>query len=163
MLIWSRRGRSSIWLGAGLLIGIVYLLPLAVIVLSSFAGEWNGVMPTKLTLAHYQNAVTGDSGRQIWSSLVTGGIASACALIAGTWAAVLLGPTRGLRRRVLEPILFTPSAVPSVSVGLGAVGRIQPAAASAQRYDGNCYHCALRAGVCLYAGQRFSRASPAVS
>ena len=119
MLIWSRRGRSSIWLGAGLLIGIVYLLPLAVIALSSFAGEWNGVMPTKLTLAHYQNAVTGELGRQIWSSLVTGGIASACALIAGTWAALSLGPTRGLRRRVLEPILFIPSAVPSVSVGLG--------------------------------------------
>jgi 2-aminoethylphosphonate transport system permease protein len=118
VLIWSKSLRGLIWFGAGILIGTFYLLPLVVIAMASFAGEWNGILPSKMTLGHYTQAVSGDSGSEIRASLATGIIASAFALIVGTWAALSMRSS-GLLRRVLGPVFFIPSAVPSVSVGLG--------------------------------------------
>ena len=42
MLVWSRSGRWSAWGVAALLLGVFYILPLAVIALASLAGQWNG-------------------------------------------------------------------------------------------------------------------------
>jgi 2-aminoethylphosphonate transport system permease protein len=119
VLVWSRSGRVSAWLLVALLFGIIYGLPGAVIALASFAGQWNGVLPDQLTFAHYINAVHGDSGAQLRVSLLTGVMASAVALIVGTWAALALRNIRGASRRALDVVFFIPSAVPSVSVGLG--------------------------------------------
>jgi 2-aminoethylphosphonate transport system permease protein len=125
MLVWSRFGRACAWSAIALLIGVVYVAPLAIIALASFAGEWNGVLPSKPTLAHYVNAFAGDSWLQIKASIATGLIASALALVVGTCAALGLrspaGAERegGLARRILDLVFFIPSAVPSVSVGLG--------------------------------------------
>ena len=46
MLVWSRSGRFVVWLIAALLIGIIFIAPLAVIVAASLARQWNGVLPT---------------------------------------------------------------------------------------------------------------------
>ena len=59
MLVWSRSGRFVVWLVAALLIGILFLAPLAVILAASLARQWNGVLPTGFTfewtdLAHQQ-------------------------------------------------------------------------------------------------------------
>jgi 2-aminoethylphosphonate transport system permease protein len=108
-----------IWLIAALLIGVIYLLPLAVIALASFADEWNGVLPSKLTAEHYVHSVVGDSGAQIRVSIVTGAVASFIALLNGTWAALAIRGWQGMSRRVMHLAFFVPSAVPSVSVGLG--------------------------------------------
>ncbi|HEX7390526.1 MAG TPA: ABC transporter permease subunit [Acidiphilium sp.] len=119
MLVWSKSGRAGAWLFAGGLIAIVYILPAVMIVLASFAGQWNSVLPSHLTIMHYVNAVHGDSGAMLRASLITGAVASALALVAGTWAALSLRHIRGASRRVLDLVFFIPSAVPSVSVGLG--------------------------------------------
>jgi 2-aminoethylphosphonate transport system permease protein len=119
MLLWSRSSRALIWAFAALLIGIIYIAPLAVILLASFAGEWNGILPSKPTFEHFVSAVSGDSGEQLRASLATGVVASALALVIGTWAALALRALRPLPRRILDVLFFVPSAVPSVSVGLG--------------------------------------------
>ncbi len=119
MLVWSRSGRAAAWLLAGLLIAIIYGLPAVMIALASFAGQWNGVLPSQLTVAHYAQAVRGDSGALLRVSLITGVLASAVALVVGTWAALALRHVYGIPRRLLDMVFFIPSAVPSVSVGLG--------------------------------------------
>ena len=119
MLIWSKTGFLLVWGMVGALIGLVYFLPLSVISMASFAGEWNGLLPTKLTLAHYAHAVSGDMARQVQVSLITGLVASGAALFAGTWAALSLRAFERTTQKMLRLAFFIPSAVPSVSVGLG--------------------------------------------
>lgn len=119
MLIWSRSGRAAAWTVAGLLVLVVYVAPLAIIGLASFAGQWNGVWPSHLGLANYLHALQGAPGAALRVSLVTGAVASAVALLAGTWAALALRDMVRLSRRILDLVFFMPSAVPSVSVGLG--------------------------------------------
>jgi 2-aminoethylphosphonate transport system permease protein len=99
--------------------GVFYALPMATIALASVAGEWNDVLPVKLTLVHYARALSGEAAEQLRASVVTGAIASLVALVSGTWAALALRTMVRLPRRVLDMIFFVPSAVPSVSVGLG--------------------------------------------
>ncbi len=119
MLVWSNSGRRLIWLIAALLIGVVYLLPLATIMLASLSDEWNGILPGKFTLDHYVHAMSEDSGAEIRVSIITGAVASLLALVSGTWAALALRSWQGTARRVMDLAFFIPSAVPSVSVGLG--------------------------------------------
>lgn len=119
MLVWSKSGRAVAWSLAGVLIGVVYGLPIVMIALASFAGQWNGVLPSHFTAAHYVDALHGDSGMMLRASLITGAVASAAALLMGTWAALALRRIVGPSKRVLDLIFFIPSAVPSVSVGLG--------------------------------------------
>ena len=119
MLFWSSPGRIAAWIVAGALGGIIYVAPLAVILLASFAGQWNGVLPSHFTGLHYLQAVRGESGDQLVASLVTGAVASAIALVLGTWAALALRRLAPALQGVLGLVFFIPSAVPSVSVGLG--------------------------------------------
>ena len=119
MLVWSRRGRLVAWAAAALLLGIFYVLPMAIVALASLAGQWNGMLPSHLTLRHYADAVQGDSGIELKVSLLTGLLASLLALGSGSWAALALRGLRPLPRRFLDVLFFLPSAVPSVSVGLG--------------------------------------------
>ena len=119
MLVWSRSGRAAIWAFGALLIGLVYGAPVLVIGFASIAGHWNGVWPSDFTLRHYADAMRGASGRELWASFVTGVIASGLAMVSGTCAALGLRHVVGLSRRWLDLGFFAPSAVPSVSVGLG--------------------------------------------
>src|SRR5512144_2758790 len=119
VLVWSRSGRALTCALALILFAVLYGLPIGVIALASVAGQWNGVLPSHPTLGHYANAVRGDSFGQLRVSLATGFIASSVALASGTWAALALRAQRPLPRRVFDAVFFIPSAVPSVSVGLG--------------------------------------------
>ncbi len=119
MLVWSRSGKALAWGIAGLLIFIVYIVPLAIIVAASVAGQWNGVWPSHFGLANYANALHGQPGAALKASIVTGVVASAIALVSGTCAALALRNLVGMPRRLLDLLFFMPSAVPSVSVGLG--------------------------------------------
>ena len=119
MLVWSRAGRAAVWAFAGLLILIVYVAPLAIIVLASLAGQWNGALPSQLGLASYAQVVQGSPGEALRVSLITGAVASIVALIVGSWAALALRSMGPLPQRLLGLLFFVPSAVPSVSVGLG--------------------------------------------
>ena len=119
MLVWSRSGRFIVWLVAALLIGVIFIAPLAVILAASLAGQWNGVLPTGFTFEHYAAAGSGASGDAVFASLVTGLIASLLALLSGSWAALALRAQGEAWSRSLGLLFFIPSAVPSVSVGLG--------------------------------------------
>ncbi len=119
MLVWSRSGRIVIWAIFALLLGILFLAPLAVILMASFAGQWNGVLPTGFILENYGDVLTGASRDAVWASLVTALLASLLALATGTWAALALRIQAESLQKVLGLLFFIPSAVPSVSVGLG--------------------------------------------
>jgi len=119
MLVWSRSGKLAVWSFAALLIGVVFIAPLAVIMAASFAGQWNGVLPSGATFEHYAAAAGGASSESVVASLVTGVVASLLALISGAWAALALRAQRGAAAQTLGVLFFVPSAVPSVSVGLG--------------------------------------------
>ena len=119
MLVWSSGARAAVWSVAGLLFAVVYAAPILVIFIASIAHQWNGVAPTAFTLTHHADALTGDSANQLRASLVTGFLASFLALIMGAWAALALRALSPLSGKILDFIFFIPSAVPSVSVGLG--------------------------------------------
>ncbi|HXZ16874.1 MAG TPA: ABC transporter permease subunit [Roseiarcus sp.] len=119
MLVWSRSGRFLVWAIAALIIGVVYIAPLAVILAASFADQWNGALPSGFTFDHYLAARSGASGDAVFASLVTGVVASCLALLSGSWAALALRAQGETWSRTLGVLFFIPSAVPSVSVGLG--------------------------------------------
>src|SRR5271163_4665533 len=119
MLVWSRSGRFLVWLVAALLIGVIFIAPLAVILAASLAQQWNGVFPTGFTFEHYAAAAGGASGDAVVASLITGLVASLIALLCGSWAALALRAQGEAWSRTLGLLFFIPSAVPSVSVGLG--------------------------------------------
>ena len=119
MLVWSSAGRRLTWAFLAFVVGVVYVAPLAIILAASFAGQWNGVFPSMPTLSHFASALTGDSGAELRASIITGMAASAFALIVGTWSALALRSLPLVPRRILDLAFFIPSAVPSVSVGLG--------------------------------------------
>jgi 2-aminoethylphosphonate transport system permease protein len=119
MLVWSRPGRVLIWTVFALLFGVLFLAPLAVILLSSLADQWNGVLPSGLTTGHYADVLQGAAWKAVKASFITGFLASALALVSGTWAALALRVQGATLARLLGLLFFIPSAVPSVSVGLG--------------------------------------------
>lgn len=119
MLVWSSGGRALARAIFALLFGAVYLAPLAIIALASITGQWNGVLPSRLGLHNYAAALTGDEAEALRVSVETGLLASAVALVLGTWAALALRRMAPAPRGVLQALFFLPSAVPSVSVGLG--------------------------------------------
>jgi 2-aminoethylphosphonate transport system permease protein len=97
---------------------VVYGLPIGVIALASLSGQWNDILPSNLTFAHYGDAFRADSFDALKASLLTGAIASLAALVCGTWAALALRRMKPAPKRVLDICFFIPSAVPSVSIGL---------------------------------------------
>jgi 2-aminoethylphosphonate transport system permease protein len=119
MLVWSRSGRALVWSFAALLLAVFFVAPLAVIVAASFAQHWNGVLPSGFTFEHYAAATAGDMRDAVFASVITGFIASLLALVTGAWAALALRPQVGAWGKGLGLLFFIPSAVPSVSVGLG--------------------------------------------
>ena len=119
MLVWSPLGRVAIWALAALLLVVLFAAPLAVILLASVSVQWNGVLPSGFTLAHYGRVFSGAAGDAVWASLATGLVASLVALVTGTWAALALRLQAERWRPMLGLLFFVPSAVPSVSVGLG--------------------------------------------
>ena len=118
MLVWSKPWRLAAWALTVPLFLVVYGLPVGVIVLAGFSGQWNDILPSNMTLVHYSRAFHTDSYDALKASLLTGVLASAAALLCGTWAALALRGMRGPSKRVLDLLFFIPSAVPSVSVGL---------------------------------------------
>lgn len=119
MLVWSDRGRWAAWALAAVLVLAVYAAPMAMIALASVAGQWNGALPSHIGFGNFANVVRGSPGEALRVSAITGAVASAAALLLGSWAALALRSVGPVPRRLLDIVFFVPSAVPSVSVGLG--------------------------------------------
>ncbi|HEY1328245.1 MAG TPA: ABC transporter permease subunit [Casimicrobiaceae bacterium] len=119
MLFSSRLGR---WIAWGVFLALfvpVFGLPLFMVGAASIAGQWNGILPSQLTVQHLADAVQERAGGELVTSLVTGLVASIVALTLGTWAALAVRRLRGRMRRIAGVLFLLPIAVPSVSVGLG--------------------------------------------
>jgi len=163
MLVWSRTGRFIVWLIAALLIGILFIAPLAVILAASLARQWNGVLPTGFTFEHYAAAGSGALGDSVFASLITGLVASLLALLCGSWAALALRAQGEAWSRTLG-LLFFISERGAVGVGgARAPGRVQPAAAAPQRHDCDRDPCPFRADLSLFFWQCLGRARAAVA
>ena len=119
MLLSSKLGRWVAWCLFFALFLPVFGLPLLVVAAASIAGQWNGVLPSQLTVRHLAEAVQSVGKDELVTSLWTGLIASAIALLLGTWAALAMRSLRGRAVRVADTLFLLPIAVPSVSVGLG--------------------------------------------
>ncbi len=90
MLIWSRKGRAAAGAVATVLFTAFFLLPLAVILMSSLSQQWNGILPSGFTLNHFVNALRGAAWDALLASLTIGFCASLFALLCGVWAALAL-------------------------------------------------------------------------
>lgn len=119
MLIWSKKGRATATIIAINLFGLLFLLPLVMILMSSFSRQWNGILPSGFTFEHFVNAFSGPAWDAILSSLVVGFSASLFALFCGLWAALALRRHSGKIQKWLSIAFYLPSAIPSVSIGLG--------------------------------------------
>lgn len=119
MLLPSKGARYAAWALFFALFLPVFGLPLFMVGAASIAGQWNGVLPSHLTLRHLEDAVRSNAGEQLLTSLVTGISASLIALVLGTWAALAVRSLRGRAARIASVYFLLPIAVPSVSVGLG--------------------------------------------
>ncbi|MBN6360302.1 2-aminoethylphosphonate ABC transport system, membrane component PhnV [Providencia huaxiensis] len=119
MLIWSKKGRATATIIAISLFGLLFLLPLVMILMSSFSRQWNGILPSGFTFEHFVKAFSGPAWDAILSSLVVGFSASLFALFCGLWAALALRRHSGKIQKWLSIAFYLPSAIPSVSIGLG--------------------------------------------
>ncbi|EPG7577180.1 2-aminoethylphosphonate ABC transport system, membrane component PhnV [Providencia huaxiensis] len=119
MLIWSKKGRAIATIIAISLFCLLFLLPLVMILMSSFSRQWNGILPSGFTFEHFVNAFSGPAWDAILSSLVVGFSASLFALFCGLWAALALRRHSGKIQKWLSIAFYLPSAIPSVSIGLG--------------------------------------------
>ncbi|WP_369308980.1 2-aminoethylphosphonate ABC transport system, membrane component PhnV [Providencia rettgeri] len=119
MLIWSKKGRITVIVIAVTLFSSLFLLPLMMILLSSFSRQWNGILPTGFTFEHFVNAFSGPAWDAILSSLIVGLCASLFALFCGLWAALALRRQSTKWQKFCGIVFYLPSAIPSVSIGLG--------------------------------------------
>ncbi|EAU2707737.1 2-aminoethylphosphonate ABC transport system, membrane component PhnV [Salmonella enterica] len=108
MLIWSPKGRAAAGVVASVLFIVFFFLPLAVILMSSLSQQWNGILPSSFTLNHFVNALHGAA----WDALLA-------SLTIGVWAALALRQYGVKTQKWLSMVFYLPSAIPSVSVGLG--------------------------------------------
>ena len=118
MLLWSPRSKALVWLVFGVVFTVVVLAPLVMIVLASFAGHWTGVLPGGFTVAHYAEALSGETFASLSVSLQTGVIAGAAAVLLGTWAALAAETAPRRLRQIADTLFHLPIAVPSVVLGL---------------------------------------------
>lgn len=119
MLIWSRKGRAAAGVLATTLFTVFFFLPLAVILMSSLSEQWNSILPSGFTLIHFVRALSGEAWDALLASLAIGFCASLFALICGVWAALALRQYSVRAQKWLSVAFWLPSAIPSVSVGLG--------------------------------------------
>lgn len=119
MLIWSPKGRAAAGVVASVLFIVFFFLPLAVILMSSLSQQWNGILPSGFTLNHFVNALHSAAWDALLASLTIGFCASLFALLCGVWAALALRQYGVKTQKWLSMVFYLPSAIPSVSVGLG--------------------------------------------
>ena len=117
MLIWSHKGRAAGTLAVVLFAGF-FFLPLSVILMSSLSQQWNGLLPSGFTFGHFVNAFRGRPGDSLFSSPVVG-FAPACSRCCVACGGAVSAPVQRPAAKYLGLAFYLPSAIPSVSVGLG--------------------------------------------
>ncbi|MFC9788061.1 ABC transporter permease [Rhodococcus sp. NPDC127528] len=119
MLLWSTRARRLTLAVFGLVVAVVFVAPIATVVLAALAGSWTGPLPSDLGGRNLAAALSDENVASLAVSLQTAFIAGALALLVGTWAALAAREAPGWLRRATEAAFHLPIAVPSVAIGLG--------------------------------------------
>jgi 2-aminoethylphosphonate transport system permease protein len=119
VLVHSRLGRVTAWLLFMVLFIPIFGFPLFTVLLMGVAKDWNSMLPSSLTLSHLVDAMQDEGRVTLLTSLETALIASAVALVVGTWGALAAHRSSGRFRMVIDGAFLVPIAVPSVVVGLG--------------------------------------------
>src|SRR6478736_4814888 len=119
MLLWSRRSRAAILIGFAVVVLVVFVAPLATVVIAGLAGSWTDALPTDLGFGHFDDALSGENLASLSVSLQTALISGGLALVLGTWAALAAREAPRWLSRVTDAVFHLPIAVPSVAIGLG--------------------------------------------
>ena len=119
MLFCTRTSRMITWIVFAVVVLVVFVAPIATVVIAGFAGSWTGPLPSNLGFAHFGDAMSGENLASLSVSLQTAFIAGVFALILGTWAALSSREAPVPVRRFTDAVFHLPIAVPSVAVGLG--------------------------------------------
>ncbi|WP_100454000.1 ABC transporter permease [Mycobacteroides abscessus] len=119
MLLWNRWSRLILWSVFAVMITVVFIAPIATVVLAGFSGAWTGPLPTQLGFMRYEKALGGDDLASMAVSLQTAVMSSGLALLLGTWAALSVREVPSWLRRVIDAVFHLPIAIPSVAIGLG--------------------------------------------
>ncbi len=119
MLLWTRTSRVITWTIFAVVVLVVFVAPIATVVIAGFAGSWTGPLPSNLGLNHFGDALSGENLASLSVSIQTAFIAGAIALVLGTWAALSSREAPTPIRRFTDAVFHLPIAVPSVAIGLG--------------------------------------------
>jgi 2-aminoethylphosphonate transport system permease protein len=119
MLLWSRRGKFAVLAAFTLVVLIVFVAPLATVLLAGLSGSWNGPLPSDLGFGRFSEALSGENLASLSVSLQTAFIAGGLALVLGSWAAIAAREAPKWLGRVTDAVFHLPIAVPSVAIGLG--------------------------------------------
>lgn len=119
MLFWSRRHRFTVLAVFTVVVLIVFVAPLATVLLAGLSGSWNGPLPSDLGFARFGEALSGENLASLSVSLQTAFIAGGLALVLGAWAALAAREAPKWLERVTDAVFHLPIAVPSVAIGLG--------------------------------------------
>ncbi|GAY13303.1 putative ABC transporter, permease protein [Mycobacterium sp. shizuoka-1] len=102
-----------------LVVLLVFVAPLATVLLAGLAGSWNGPLPSDLGFARFGQALSGENLASLSVSLQTAFLAGGLALLLGTWAAIAARDAPRWLSRLTDAVFHLPIAVPSVAIGLG--------------------------------------------
>ncbi|TQF67066.1 ABC transporter permease subunit [Rhodococcus spelaei] len=119
MLLWTTRARTLALAAFGVVVAVVFVAPIATVVLAALAGSWTGPLPSDLGGKNLSAALSDENMASLTVSLQTAFIAGALALFVGTWAALAAREAPGWLRKATDAVFHLPIAVPSVAIGLG--------------------------------------------
>ena len=119
MLLWNLRSKATVLTVFGLVVVVVFVAPLATVLLAGLAGSWNSALPSDLSFDRFGGALSGENLASLSVSLQTAIIAGGFALVLGTWAAIAAREAPPWLRRTTDAVFHLPIAVPSVAIGLG--------------------------------------------
>ena len=122
----SLRGTLLVYLAFGTVI-VLAALPHVMVILTSFAGQWNDtILPTALTTAHHAEALKHSlTLPSIGNSLIYSLAATAICIVLAIWVAYVLVRKSFLGRTMLDAMVMLPLAVPGLVLAFGFL---------------NCYH-----------------------
>lgn len=121
MLVRNPVARVAVWAVFAVVLLTLVVTPVAVTVITAFSASWTSVLPSALTTDHVADVFTPENAASIGVSVQTALLASALAVVAGTWAALAVPSLPGRLRGAVDAFFHLPVAVPSVVVGLGVL------------------------------------------
>ena len=121
MLVRNPAARVAVWAVFAVVLLTLVVTPVAVTVITAFSASWTSVLPAALTTDHVADVFTPENAASIGVSVQTALLASALAVVAGTWAALAVPSLPGRLRGAVDAFFHLPVAVPSVVVGLGVL------------------------------------------